>query len=353
MAKFQKYDVAELLGFTRIATVQDHEIWKHLLTPQVRAHVGKITQAGEPQVMETIYGHFPGDEVTNLNKHVLFAGCTDCVRFPYISTWHRTEHGALVIKRDAVKTKVFCWVGDVAAGKGQLIYIAALRDRRFDGTRRANDTALLGYFYDDPRYNRRLTTEASSVEVSIYGYLPGSRVLNSTGEAEFDAFIEKPFTFLDRPELFLSYFNRAWKTDRAPGQFAAPIPDISKLVLAGFDRIAKSKGYDFLEAATSHYHVALWFKSRGYRYSFDKDVLVLGQLAEGIQRIKDGGTALTRQQESWVCVLQSLRPIELIPPHLNLNGPIWPQDNVGAENLWMHKPLTPKAAALITGPIPF
>lgn len=353
MNKFRKYDIGEMLGFTRIATVQDTEVWEHLLTPQVKALIGPIMRYGEPQVMETVKGHFPGDEVTNLNKHQLYAGSMEHVRFPYLSTLHLTEHGALVIKRDALKVKAFCWVGDVMAGTAELVFITALRDRRYDGTLRANDTALLFWTYDHPEYHRILTPEARSVEVSIYSFLPGSRVLDTTGESEFDQFIEKPFTFLNRPQLFEEYFRRAWKTRRAPGQNAAAIQDVSKLALPAFEQIARSKGYDFVEAATSHYHVAMWFKSRGYRYSYDKDVQAMTKLGEGIKQVKDSGKRLTRTQESWLCVLQSLRPTDLIPEGLYFNGPLWPQDNVGPELLWMNKPLTEKAAQLVTGPLPF
>lgn len=353
MSKFKRYDLAEMLGFTRLAEVQDHEIWEHLLTPQVKALIGPITRYGEPQIMETLKGHFPGDLATNLNLHRLYAGSAEYVRFPYISTLHKTQHGALVIKRDAIKVKVMCWVGDVMAGKAELVYIAALRDRRFDGTKRANDSGLLFYPYDDPKYHRRLHQGLRSAEVSVYSFLPGSRVVDATGEQQFDEFIEKPFTFLDRPELFVEYFRRAWKTNRAPGQFAAAIQDVSKLCLPGFEAIARSKGYDLLECATSHYHVALWFKSRGYRYSFTKDQTAMEQLAAGIKRIKDSGIALTRTQESWVCVIQSLRPTDLIPEGLFLDGPLWPQDNVGPELLWMNKPLNEKAAAAIPSAVPF
>lgn len=350
--KFKRYNPAEMLGFTRLAEVRDHEIWHHLLTPQVRALIGPITKYGEPQVMETIAGHFPGDVATNLNLHRLYAGSADFVRFPYISTMHKTQHGALVIKRDGIKVKAMCYVGDVMAGRAELVYIAALRDRMFDGTKRANDSALLFYPYDDPKYHARLHEGLRSAEVSIYTFLPGSRVVDSTGEPEFDEFIEKPFTFLDRPQLFAEYFRRAWKTNRAPGQFAAAIQDVSKLILPGFEALARSKGYDLLECATSHYHVAMWFKNRGYRYSYEKDQQVTDQLAAGIKSIKDAGHKLTRQQESWVCVVQSLRPTALIPPGLHMDGPIWPQDNVGPELLWMNKPLNDRALSLIPAAVP-
>lgn len=353
MRKFASFDIGEQLGMTRLTEVQDDEIWRYLLTPQVKALIGRITRYGEPKVMETIKGAFPGDEATNLNLHRLYAGSGECVRFPYLSTLHKTEYGAFVIKRDGVKVKAMCWVGDVMNGKGELIYIAALRDRRYDGTRRANDSALLFYTYDDPKFHRVLEPSLRSAEVSIYTFLPGSRVLDATGDAEFDAFIEKPFAFLDRPQLFRQLFDRAWNTSRAPGQIAAPIQDVSKLVLPGFEQVARRHGYDLLESAVSHYHVAWWFKSRGYRYSYLTDAQTMQQLADGIKRINEAGRRLKRQQESWVCVVQSLRPVELIPEGLYLNGPLWPQDNLGPQLLWMNKPLSERARALLAEPRSF
>lgn len=352
MNKLQRIDVLSLLGVSRLVEIQDIDIWNHLLTPQIKALLGRITRVGTPEVRETIAGHFPGDDATNLNRHRLYAGSVDHVRFPYVSTFHKTEHGALVIKRDAVKVKATCWVGDVMNGKAEIIFIAALRDRRFDGTPRANDSALLFYTYDDPTFHRVLHPELRSLEVSIYTFLPGSRILDATGELEFDEFVEKPFTFLNRPELFAEYFRRAWKTSRGPGQFAAPIQDVSRIVLPGFEKLARSRGYDLMECATSHYHVAWWVKSGGYRYTYAKDAEVMQQLADGIRRLKERGVKLTRPQESWICVAQSLRPVELIPDGLYLNGPIWPQDNIGPELFWMNKPLTEKASKLLSSPIP-
>lgn len=353
--KFARYDVLRLLGLTPIATVQDSDIWKHLLTPQVKALIGPIVKYGEPQVLETLNGHFPGDEASNINEHRLYAGSKEHVRFPYISTLHLSEHGALVIKRDAVKVKAECWVGDVMKGQGELIYLAALRDRRFDGSKRANDSALLAYTYEDERYHRQLHKDLSTVEVSIYSFVPGTNILETTKSKDLESFFQKPFRFIGQPEKFRALFDYAWhKTNRAPGQYASAIKDVSKYVLQGFEKIALSKGYDAIESAVSHYHVAMWFKSRGFRFTNKCDVETMDKFADGIKRIREElaskGIKLTRPQESWICVVQSLRPVELIPDGLYLNGPLWPQDNLTPPLLWMNKPLSAKTAALITGP---
>ncbi len=353
---FRRFNNKEMLGYTRLADIQDNQVWQHLLTPQVRALLGAITRYGEPEVMETVAGHFAGDEATNLNLHRLYAGSAEHVRFPYLSTLHRTEYGALVIKRDAVKIKVMGWVGDVFKSKATPIYVCALRDRRYDGSRRANDSALMFFPYDDPKFHRQLTPEARCLELSVYAFVPGSRIA-SAGEPELDEFIEKPFAFLKRPQLFAELFRRAWKTDRAPGQFAAPIQDVSKKCLSGVEHIAHTYGYDFVECATSHYHVARWFQSRRYRFTYTTHERTMDELGSGIERVRAHmaarGEQLQRHQESWVAVVQSLRPVELIPDGLCLNGPIWPQDNISPESLWMNKPLNARAAELIPGPMEF
>jgi hypothetical protein len=234
-------------------------------------------------------------------------------------------------------------------GKGELIYKLALRDRRHDGTLRGNDCALLDFPYDE-KVNAPLPGGAKSVEVSVYAFGPGSRIASASGNAELEAFVANPFKFVDKPEQFLKLFEQAWKSNRAPGQIGASIGDVAKFIAPRFDQIAIRKGYDFLEDAASHYHVAMFALSAGYRVTFEDQAQQLAALKSGIERIKANGVALTRPQESWVCVLQSL-PQELIRPELYLGGPRWMQDNISQDNLWFNKPLTEKAKALIPGAI--
>lgn len=353
MASFKRYDVAGLLGLTPIASVPDSQVWSMMLTPQVRALLGDIVSVSGPHVRESVQGLFPGDEVTNLNNHRLYGGLSsDTVRFPYITTMYRTTFGALVIKRDAVKVKAMAWYGDVERGRSQLIFKSALRDRRFDGSRRANDNSLVEFPYDDPCLNAALPV-GKGVEQSVYGYLPGSRITDLLGpqEREFEQFVGNPFTFLDRPELFLKHFHRAWNGSRGPGQIAAVIPDVARLIIGQLERVAIKRGYDFMENACSHYNVAMWLRAHGYRYTYQADEQTLSALSDGIAKLKAAGMQLTRTQESWVCVVQSL-PVELIPQGLYLGGPTWPQNNIDQKNLWMHRPLNDNAAALLPGPLP-
>jgi hypothetical protein len=351
MPKFKRVNVAALLGPTPIARITDREVWSLMVTPNVKSLLGQVKSVRGPEVVETVQGFFPGDEVSNLNDHRFYGGQSPGhVRFPYINTMYRTEYGALVIKRDRFKIKVLGWFGDVEKGKAQLIYKTALRDRRYDGTRMANECSLLEFPMDDPKFNAPMPA-GKGVELSIYGFLPGSKITDVIGEPEYESFVANPYTFVADPEKFLRYFWRAWNANRAPGQVAAPIPDVTKFIIPNLEKLAIKYGYDFLENAPSHYHVGMWGASLGYRYLYERDAAAMKGLTEGIARLKAAGVKLNRVQESWVCALQSL-PREHIPAHLYLDGPVWPQNNIDQQNLWMYKPLNDKAATLIPGPLP-
>jgi hypothetical protein len=348
--KLSKVDVTELLANAPISRVSDIEIWTHLVSPQVKSLLGPIesTMIG-PTLMETAHPLFTGDEISNLNNHLLYGGKSGFVRFPYVATVYKTTYGALVIKRDPNKFKVSGWIGDVRKGKADLIYKCALRDRRYDGTLRGNDCALMDFTYDQ-KDNAPISPELKSVEVSIYAFQPGSRIGQASGDFQLESFVANPFTFLDRPELFRQHFDRIWNSQRAPGQVAASISDVAKFIAPNFDLIAARKGYDLLEDAASHYHVAMFAQAVGYRITYEDQAKQFAQLQEGIQRIKKSGVELSRPQESWVAVVQSL-PVELIPPQLYLGGPKWLQDNISQDNFWFNKPLTDKARAAVPGTI--
>jgi hypothetical protein len=355
MSKFEKYDVHEALGYTPIAAVSDADVWRYLLTPLVRRLLGDITHFGKAKLTETVEGAFPGDIATNMNEHLLFGGKPGFVRFPFLNTVHKTESGVLVIKRDRVKLKVICWFGDAFKGKGDVIYKVALRDRRFDGTPAANDCSLLEYPQDDPETNTPIPY-GRGLENTAYAFMPGSFISELGGEdVEFEKFIGSPFSFMNDPDKFLTYFWRAWNSSRAPGQIGKTIPDVSRLLLPGFDKVARMAGYDFVEGAVSHYHVVKWELNYGYRCTYQRDADTLAGFAKGIDNVNAQRTPelkLTRPQESWLCVLQNLRPIEAIPQELYLGGLLWPQTNLDQRNLWINHPLNAAAAKAVPLPLP-
>ncbi|MBX9686247.1 MAG: hypothetical protein K2X27_06065, partial [Candidatus Obscuribacterales bacterium] len=94
--------------------------------------------------------------------------------------------------------------------------------------------------------------------------------------------------------------------------------------------------------------VAMYAMAVGYRVTYEDQAKQLAELKTAIEKLKASGVSLSRPQESWVCVLQSL-PKELIPQELYLGGPKWMQDNISQDNLWFNKPLTAKARELIPG----
>jgi hypothetical protein len=342
---FDRDAVTQQLGVTPIAFVSDEDIW-NIVTPQTRAFLGKIVSA-ESGSKDTTDGLFPGDQVSNLNANVI-GGSSKTLRCPYLYTLYMTEHGCFVIKRDGVKIKAMGWVGDVKKGNAELIYSFALRDRRFDGTARANDCSLLDYPYDHPSHRPLLNLETpskfSSLETSLYSWLPGTRIGGACGDQEFENFVRNPYTFADKPEQFLRLFQRAMKTDRLPGMFAQPIPDVGRTTHKAFDKLANLAGYDFLETAPSHLHVLLWNMKDGYRVSSPEQKAVVEQLRSGLKQVRESGVELPRSADPWIVALQSL-PREHIPEKYFLGGPVWPQDNIGPINLWLYKPLSDRAKA--------
>jgi len=341
---------ASPIAATAVASISDSTLWNTAVTPMVKGLLGPLGQSF-CQVFETTDGLFDGDQLSNLNGWSV-GGNTNVLRFPVVANYYRTTNGLLVVKRDLVKVKVFAWFGDVLSGKsGELIFSWALRDRRYDGTQRANDSALLDYPYDEP-VNLPLVIggrqlQASSAEMSLYSYLPGTGIAKACGDDELEAFVASPFKFLDRPEDFLRLFQIAWKSQRYPGQVSVPIPDVGKLAHASWDKLATACGYDFLETAPSHLHVYGWNCAKGYVCSDAGQQAVIADFQKRAAALRAKGITLSRLQESWLFVLQSLRPVELIPEHLHLGSGTWLQNNLDQNNLWLYKPLSAKAKQLI------
>lgn len=337
MFNFLRHSVNDLARITGIARVTDQEIWS-LLTPITLAFLGKPLSA-ELRVMETVDGLFPGDEVANLSDHRLYGGQEGFVRYPYLHSLYRTEHGAVVIKRDGTTFQLFAWYGEIEGGGAELMFKVGLRDRRYDGLPGANDSALNPYPVDDPIMCRQLGAGVRSVEIGLYGFLPGTRLSDSMHNYELERFVANPYAFLDTPKKFLELFGRIRQTNRSPGQSSARIPDVSKLVPPKLERIAEKYHYDFIEVCPSHYHVAKLFENRGFVYTDAEQKNTLAQFDFGIERLRASGMNLSRPGQSWLCVVQSLRPSSLIPESMFLDGPIWPQDNIQQQYLWMNKRL--------------
>lgn len=352
MDQFHKYDPAQMLGPSPLAKASDELILKHMVSPQVKALLGPVT-GGRVELRDSQAGFFPGDEVSNINGNIIKGRDGEAlVRFPYVSSLYEHKNGCLIIKRDFLKIKVFAWLGDYKNGKADLILSTALRDRRHDGTKLVNDCSLLDYPYDHPVLSKRLTingvtADLVTAETSLYSYFPGSSIAKSGGGKQLDEFVAKPFTFLDRPRLFMRLFKRAWKLDRFPGQNSIPIPDVGKLAHAGWEAVASACGLDALETNPSHYHVTLWNMAKGYVFSYEEQKANINAYKAAIQKLKENGVQLTRAQEAWVCVLNNLKERDLIPEHLRMDVPKWIQTNLDQESIWLVKPLSEKAVQLL------
>lgn len=336
-----------MLGFSPLLEIPSEQLYS-VLSPTILTLLGDFCGEEDTTVSETQAGSLAGDEVSNLNRHLLY-GQTGFVRYPYIVCTRRTENGAVVIKREMLKVLVLAWFGDFDRGDCQLVMRTGLRDRRFDGTARADDCSLSSFSYSDPANTPQLIRgrklAASSVELSVYTHAPGTRLAMHNEDAEFDSFVEQPFAFADRPSLFRELFDRAWISDRAPGQHYLPIADVANNIVRAQERIAVACGYDFMEIAASHYHVARWFLAHHYSFASAEQGQTIHAFRQAIDSLKET-ISLSRAQQSWLCVAQHL-PSDLIPPGLNLCGPKWPQDNIGAECLWMYKPLNETAKQML------
>ena len=348
---FQKshVQVVQSLGVAPVCLISDEDLWNCLVTPLVKGLIGSIVRADPPRTTDRIAGMFDGDDATNLNDHRgLYGGQSGFTRCHYLVTFYKTERGAFVVKRDNVKFEVFCWFGDVENNYGELIFKAALRDRRFDGTLRANDSPLLDFPYDDPVAFKPVAPGINSVELSIYGFMPDTNVGLLLDDCEFEQFFRSPFTFINRPRVFMKHFRRAWKSGRGPGQHAAPITDVSNLVMPAFCKLAEQAGYDIVELAASHYHVARWAMREGFRCVDPNHLERLDAFRDAFDRVERLiKQPLSRTQQSWLCVIQSL-PKRYIPSHLRLgHGLKFPQDNISPQCLWLYKSVSEKARLML------
>jgi hypothetical protein len=95
----------------------------------------------------------------------------------------------------------------------------------------------------------------------------------------------------------------------------------------------------------------MWAVDGGFAYSDPAQEKIVVRLTAGLEKIRASGQPLTRTQQSWACVIQSLRPADRIPAGLSMgslaNGHEtdlqWPQNNLDETCLWLYKPLSERA----------
>jgi hypothetical protein len=89
----------------------------------------------------------------------------------------------------------------------------------------------------------------------------------------------------------------------------------------------------------------------GFKCVSAKDNATLDAFQGSFDRVGRAlGTPLSRPQQSWVCVIQSL-PLKHIPRALRLNGPVYPQDNIAQECLWQYRAVSERAKQILDTPV--
>jgi hypothetical protein len=344
MTIFLQHEPRELAHQTPVAAISDRQVWTWLVTPVVKALLGPITSQ-RISLRDTAALIVPEDKLFNQNGHLLR---DEAVRFPFYHSLYTTKRGCLIIRRDGIKLEVLGWYGNLERKEGQLIWKVALRDRRYDGTPVADDCALEHFSYADPKQNGNFFPDAAAVELYLFSYSPGSTISDACGDLALQSFVAQPFAYAKAPEQFIEFFDRAWASRRAPGQWACPIQDASEQMIENFAFLGQKVGYDILEVAASHYHVLRWCEVKGFAIT---DPIVAEKIAAfkaGLDTMKQGGTILTRSQESWVAVFQTLTE-DAVPErlaHLWMPDIVWPQDNIEPANLWLWKPISEKARGM-------
>lgn len=319
----------------RFGRVSNKYIWQNILTPTVRGFLGEPVSE-HVETLTTAKGLISWDIAANVSGKLDQDGN---LFYPYSYSLVRTTFGALVIKRDKRKLLISAWMGNVFKSevKSELIFKVALRDRKYDGTPQANDSSLLDFPHQGVE-NRIVDPKKTYAEVSVYGFIPHSKLYGFEIDKVFRRFLKHPFAFVDQPELFLKLFALAMLVKRAPGQGRQAIPDVSALLGDKMEALAVKLGFDYMSASCSHYHVYKWARSRGYVFDNDKYKDILEKFDQEISKLRHSGIPIERWQESWLCVLQNL-PKDKIPRELKLDESLyWPQTNLpDSENIWLSK----------------
>ncbi len=338
-------DLERELGRPRIARASqrltDRHVLEHLLHDDVLALLGGRDE-GRLVGIETVHvsehdpGLFPGD-----GEH--HSGRVHVRRYAY-------PHGVVTIKRNHNALKIHVHRGSLDRPEGlrELVKFK-IRDRRYDGSERANQSPLTDWVYhgqtDEPHPH--------AVELSIYSRDPRHYHGDVTGDHAMAEFLAEPFS-LAGSEDFLPTWRRAFelagKTSLFPGQVAPSLPGAAQHFTVGVEPLLAQLGYQRIDNLPSHWNVVHYLKKIGYEVPRAEDRQALADLREALDHLSAarnarGEPALTRAQESWVVLLQSpaFRGNGVPPPDFDLGGktyPLWLEDDGTARNIWMTKPVS-------------
>ncbi len=339
-------DLRRELGTPHVSRVAQHttdrHVFEHLLHDAVFGllggrDAGRLVHSETVSIDEHDAGLFPGD-----GEH--HAGRVHVRRYAFPA-------GVVTIKRNHSVLKIHLHKGslDRPAAMREVVKFK-IRDRRYDGSPRANDSPLTDWLYHGPTDR----ADPHAVELSIYSRDPDRYHRDHRGDRALGEFLAEPFS-LAGSEAFLPAWRRAFElagdpgAPVFPGQASPSLPGVAQHFTLGVESLLRDQGYSRIDNLPSHWNVVHFLRKTGYRTTNPDDDKALGGLREALDhlnaaRLARGELPLTRAQESWVVLLQSpaFRGPGVPPPELDLGGkvyPLWLEDDGAPRNIWMSKSL--------------
>ena len=335
-------DLARELGHKHVARaaqqITDRHVLEHLLHGDVFALLGgrdegRLIAAETVQVTEHDGGLFPGD-----GEH--HAGRVHVRRYAY-------PRGLVTIKRNHNSLKIHVHRGSLDRPEALREMVKfKIRDRRYDGSTRANDSPLTDWVY----HGATDAPHPHAVELSIYSRDPRRYHGDVTGDHATAEFLAEPFSLAGSEDFLPAWrraFEHAGQAPLFPGQVAPSLPGAAQHFTVGVEALLAHLGYQRIDNLPSHWNVVHYLKKVGYEVPRAEDQQALADLRAALDhvnaaRAERGEPALTRSQEAWVVLLQSpaFRGKGVPPPDLDLGGkayPLWLEDDGTARNIWMSK----------------
>lgn len=208
-------------------------------------------------------------------------------------------------------SKSFCYVDPTAieirfitdAGKIWLRY--KLRGRVHDGTNIFQESTLTNYDYSG-QINYVGNLMGKVIEESTYWTDPRYEVKEVTEDSEISRFILNPFEMLfsRSSEEWISNFAKIMNYAEPPrpgslGLFR--INGLRKYVYEKSREMLRGKGYSYITAVPTWYHVVMMYEHLGFHYAFTSDKTNLNVLN---RHLKSRGFDVRNPKSSWVVMLQ-------------------------------------------------
>lgn len=227
--------------------------------------------------------------------------------------------GYLVIKRDGLEIVANAFVYRWSSkGKRRKIEIArlAIRDRQLDGTE--VKSPLCQFPNTHLATNRAPHPDFLTAELSVYCFDPDS-IIDDKELAEFTMNLDDYLFEHFDPRKFFQLWTRAYESEMARWQNAAPIKGVAKHFVDGACSLLKDAGYHRVDAVPSWYNVGLFFIEKfGFSFTYGEHEAAYNALQLALKRLEHSfGLTLNTRQKSWIVALQSV-PEAYIPEELKL-----------------------------------